>query len=128
MPAWAHAPSVSDVRVRLSIAGAERKAARLGPLLYAEWPLLVLSAPTLLFSGPLVPIGLVLIGATWIVRRVVCGHWSVSSGAEKPVLALILALLISLVASVRLEYSAPKFWTVVYGLAAFYGIVNTCRS
>src|SRR5205085_10121844 len=87
-----------------------------------------LAAPMLLFPSSLTPAGLVLIGAGWVIRRAVNGQWSVSSPAHRPVLVLLAALLLSLIPSVRLDFSAPKFWGVVLGIAIFYACLNTAHA
>ncbi len=112
-------------RLRLSGARIEITTQRLAAV---EWLLLGMAAPTLLVPGWYTPIGLVFVAAAWGIRRAVTGSWSVPSRAHGPSIILVLALLISLTPSVRLDYSSPKFFGVVLGLAVFYACLNTCRS
>jgi O-antigen ligase/tetratricopeptide (TPR) repeat protein len=94
----------------------------------AEWLLLALAAPFLLFPGPYTPIGLVPLAAIWGLRRAATGRWSVPSPAHAPLLVLLGALVVALVPSIALEYSAPKFWGIVLGAACFSTCLNTCRT
>jgi putative inorganic carbon (HCO3(-)) transporter len=112
-------------RFRLSGARIEIAPQRLAAV---EWLLLGLAAPMLLVPGWYTPIGLVFVAAAWGIRRAVTGSWSVPSRAHGPSMMLVLALLIALTPSVRLDYSSPKFFGIVLGLAVFYACLNTCRS
>src|SRR6266508_3400018 len=94
----------------------------------AEWVLLAAAAPTLLFPGRATALGIGLIGTTWMARRMATGRWSSSTRVDRFVPLFGLALLVSLIPSVRLDYSAPKFWGVVLGLAVMYAVANTCRT
>lgn len=114
-------------RLLTTTEGSDPKARR-RLLLWAEWPLLGLAAPLLLFPSRYTPLGLGLIAATWLIRRVATGRWSVPGPVHRPMLVLLLALFLSLVPSVRLDYSMPKFWGILYGMAIFYACLNTCRT
>jgi tetratricopeptide (TPR) repeat protein len=92
-----------------------------------EWLVLAASAPLLLFPGRFVWLGAALIGTTWLARRLGSGRWTVRTAADRFVLLLSLALIVSLMPSIRLDYSMPKFWGVILGLATFYAVLNTCR-
>jgi putative inorganic carbon (HCO3(-)) transporter len=94
----------------------------------AEWLPVVAAAPLLLFPSPYVLVGVFLIGIGWFARRMTRGRWSVPTAAHWPGRVLLLALVIALVPSVRLDYSAPKFWGVILGLATFYACLNACRT
>jgi O-antigen ligase len=93
-----------------------------------EWALLGLATPFLLFPGRHTLLGLLPLAAIWGLRRVTTGRWSVGSPAHLPMGLLLLALAVSLVPSIALEYSAHKFWGIVLGLAVFSTCLNTCRS
>src|SRR5256885_17177930 len=62
------AEAVVPISVGAPLIGTTASASKLRPLLYAEWPLVALAAPLLLFPGRLTPTGLALIGAPWIVQ------------------------------------------------------------
>jgi putative inorganic carbon (HCO3(-)) transporter len=94
----------------------------------AEWLLLALAAPLLLFPNRYTPVGLGLLGASWVLRRVVTGRWTVGSPVYGPVLVLLLMLLVSLGPSIEPGYSANKFWGIVLGLAVLSTCVNTCQT
>ncbi len=93
-----------------------------------EWALLAVAAPLLLFPSWYTGAGAVLLAAGWVARRMLAGRWTQPSPAHRPALLLLAALGLSLVPSVHLGYSAPKFWGLVLGLATFYVCLNTCRS
>lgn len=99
----------------------------------SEWILVCAAAPLLLFfsgigSGVGAAVGLALITPSWALRRLVTGQWTVSSPANAPCLLLLGTLFLSLVPSVRLDYSGPKFWGMILGLAVFSLCLNTCRA
>lgn len=93
---------------------------------FAEWPLLAIAAPLLLFPSAYTPAGLGLIAVGWMLRRWATGRWMVPSSANGPCLIFLGTLLLSLVPSTRLEYSAPKFWGILLGVAVFFTCLNTC--
>src|SRR5215831_8611903 len=93
-----------------------------------ELLLLAVAAPMLVFPGRATAIGAAVIAATWVVRRVATGRWSVATRVDRWVPFFLIALLVSLLPSVRLDYSAPKFWGVILGLAVLYAVMNTCRT
>src|SRR5215813_5810085 len=92
-----------------------------------ELVLLAVAAPMLVFPGRATAIGGALIAATWLLRRVATGRWSIATRVDRWVPFFLIALFVSLLPSVRLDYSAPKFWGVILGLAVLYAVMNTCR-
>ena len=91
-----------------------------------EWLFLIAAAPLLLLPSRATAVGVILIATTWVARRVATGRWSIATHIDRFMPLFGIALLVSLIPSVRLDYSAPKFWGVVLGVAALYAVVNTC--
>src|SRR5215831_16871876 len=102
------APETNDIRQSLldHVAALGVTCAR--GLQRVEWLVLAAAAPLLLFPGRYVWVGAALIATTWLARRVGSGRWSVSTAADRHILLLSLALVASLVPSIRLDYSMPK--------------------
>src|SRR5437762_382593 len=96
--------------------------------LLTEWLPLLAAAPFLLVPSQYTLVGGALIGIPWLIRRAVTGRWSIATSADWPLRLMVLALVLSLVPSIRLDYSAPKFWGMVLGLATFYATINTFRT
>jgi len=94
----------------------------------ADWGLLAIAARLLLFPGPYVLVGAGCIGLQFMARRWKTGQWTVHSQVDIPMVVLGAALALSTVPSVRLDYSAPKFWGIVLGIAVFYTCLNFADS
>ncbi len=94
----------------------------------AEWLLLALAAPFLLFPGRYVLVGAGLVALGWLVRRLATGRWAAPTTATRWVLLLLAMLGVSLLVSPRIEYSVPKFWGLVLGLATFYAVLDAART
>ncbi len=93
-----------------------------------EWLLLALAASLLLLPDHSPLLGLATIGGSLAVRRLATGRWIALSRMNAPLVLLALALLMSLVPSVRPERSLEMFCQIVLGMAIVWTCLATCRS
>jgi putative inorganic carbon (HCO3(-)) transporter len=91
------------------------------------WLLLIVTF-LLAYPGPFTPVGLVFVPLPWLCRRMVRGHFTVSTGSEWPILALLLMAVVGLYPSINLQASVVILCQLVAGVSLFYGLVNWADS
>ena len=92
-----------------------------------EWVFLFLLLPLLFFPNSFYAITLLLIPLLWLARYLATGHFIPPTPYDAAVLALLLALLISLFAIFDPALSFPGIASLVFGVACFYGAVAYAR-
>ncbi len=86
----------------------------------ADWLLLLLAAPALLFPSPLRSLALLLVVAVWASGWIATGHIVPRTPLDWPILLILVMVLISLGATYSLEVSLAKVTGIVLGVAAYY--------
>ncbi|HJX38005.1 MAG TPA: O-antigen ligase family protein, partial [Anaerolineae bacterium] len=93
-----------------------------------ELLLLGLATPLLLFPGAWSPIGLTIIGMTWVSRRLARGRFSPRTALDVPIILVLIMIGVSLIPSVDLDLSLNRACIYILGVALFYGMVNGLHS
>ena len=83
--------------------------------------------PAAWFPRPWISLILLVIPATWIVRRVVTGRWSVRTRYDLAFGGLLLVLPLTLLAVVQWDASLPKLLTLLAGAGMVYALANSLR-
>ncbi len=90
---------------------------------------LALAAPFMIFPmgwWPLVALGLVAL--TWLCRWLAYGRFTISTGVDIPIVIILCMALVGYSISVEPTLSQTRLWSLILGVAVFYGLVNTLRS
>jgi len=94
--------------------------------------LLAVVVPVLMATNriplPLTVAALALLPVGWIARKVAFGYFTCPTPLDLPITVLLLAVLLSLYASVDLGTSIIGFHKVIAEVALFYGLVNGLRT
>lgn len=93
-----------------------------------ELLLLGLATPLLLFPGVWSPVGLTIIGVTWLIRLLARGRFSARTAMDVPIILMLIMLGVSLIPSVDLDLSLNRAWVYILGVALFYGMVDGLHS
>jgi putative inorganic carbon (HCO3(-)) transporter len=80
--------------------------------------------PLLLFSNPLMPLGLVLVLVPWLCRWEVRGHPTVRTPADWPIVVILVMTLAGTMVSGHPSISLTTLCQVVAGVGLFYGVAN----
>ncbi len=91
-----------------------------------EWLILLILLPFLLFPSGWTGLLLLVIPALWIVRKAATGHFVPSTPFDNTILALLVALLISMAAVFDIDSSFPKIAGLIISIAIFYAAVQFC--
>ncbi len=83
--------------------------------------------PAAWFPRPWISLILLVIPATWIVRRVVTGRWSVRTRYDLAFGGLLLVLPLTLLPVVQWDASLPKLLTLLAGAGMVYALANSLR-
>ena len=83
--------------------------------------------PAAWFPRPWISLILLVIPATWIVRRVVTGRWSVRTRYDLAFGGLLLILPLTLLPVVQWDASLPKLLTLLAGAGMVYALANSLR-
>ena len=90
---------------------------------------LVIAAPFLLFPATWWPyLAFGLIALTWLCRWIATGRLSVSTGVDIPIAIILVMALVGYSISVAPALSETRLWSLILGVAVFYGTVNSFNS
>lgn len=99
-----------------------RRAGRL--LVRAQWLLLALGTPLLLFPGRFVLLGLFLLALPWLGRLAADGQPTRSTPLDAPLLLILFLAIVGYVISVEPAMSRARLWGLLLQLAIFYAVAN----
>jgi putative inorganic carbon (HCO3(-)) transporter len=74
-----------------------------------RWPFLVLG----------------LVALTWLCRWLATGRFTVATGMDVPIVIILFMALVGYSISIVPALSETRLWSLIFGIAVFYGIVNT---
>lgn len=92
-----------------------------------EWLILLLLLPLFLFPTGWRGLVLLIIPILWLLRKIATGYFIPHTPYDATLLALAVALLISLAAVFDMALSFPKIAGLVFGIAVFYTAVQYAR-
>lgn len=89
---------------------------------------LAVAGPFLLFPfGPWPILALGLVAMTWLCRWIAYGRPSISTGLDAPILIILVMAMVGYTISVDRALSQTRLWSLILGIAVFYGIVNSVK-
>lgn len=94
-----------------------------------EWLIVALLLPAAILPSPLSFGFLLVVPSLWLLRKIVYGHFVISTPIDLAVLFMLVMVLVSIGATFDITLSLPKLSGVVFGVAIFYATVAaTSRS
>lgn len=76
----------------------------------------------------ILPAAVIIAAVFWPLRKLACGHWSVRTPCDYPILLLLLMAAVSAWITPLPGISYPQIYRLLSGIGLFYAIVNSCQA